>query len=211
VAGLTLLAITGFGIYYFGAHARQPLVQQTVALSSLARQITLQGGEEFPLTHVDDPMTLQIYLNTLRPSVAYERAAELLRGPAAAFVVVTNLAKLESARSTNDPPIYELLPTATGHHRPARLLSNRPTLRRPDAFAFCVGPIFINARSADLVKATEGELTFAALNENGSVDVVNESSEAHKVRIITRYRGTASARERTLSGGESWTLKLAEP
>jgi hypothetical protein len=153
---------------------------------------------------------LQITPEHAAASVACERAAELPR-TGTAFVVVTNLAKLESTRSTNDPPVYQLLPTATGHHWPARLLSNRPTLARPDAFAFCVGSLFINARSADLLKATEGELTFAVLNENGVVTVVNESSEARKVRMVTWYRDVHSARERILAGGESWTVKLAEP
>jgi hypothetical protein len=203
------LAMGGFSAYYFGAHARHPLVQRTVALKELAGEITRRGGEEFPLSHIDDPMTLQIYLNTLRPQISYERAAELLRGPDAAFIVVSNLARLQSARMTNDPPIYELEPPRAGQRRPERILGNRPALAGTGTFALLVGPLWIRSQAALLVKATEYELCFKPQDTSARVIVVNESSEPRKVRICGVSR--ESCMEHLLGSQESWTLNLGEP
>jgi hypothetical protein len=206
---VVVLAMAGFSVYYFGAHARHPLVQGTVALKELACEITRRGGEEFPLSHVDDPMTLQIYLNTLRPQISYERAAELLRGPEAAFIVVNNLARLETARKTNDPPVYELEQPAGDQRRPARILSNRPALTNSGDFALRVGPLWIRTQAAVLAKATEYELRFKPQDASARVIVVNESSEPRKVRICDVSRG--SCIEHLLGSRESWTLNPGGP
>ncbi|HXU79588.1 MAG TPA: glycosyltransferase family 39 protein [Methylomirabilota bacterium] len=207
LAVLALFAVAGFGFYYFGAHARHPLVQQTVALKEFAKQIGPRSTEAYPLTHVDDPMTTQIYLNTLRPPVSFERAVELLRGPAAAFVVVSNLTKLESFRLRSDPTVYELLPLGVGQRRPAHLVSNRPSLELPDSFAFCVGPLLIEGEGVEILKATQHEIVVEARNDRGTVKIVNQSAEDRTVRLVSVYRGNRASKKRTLTAGEAWSLK----
>jgi hypothetical protein len=72
-----LLGLAGFGVYHFGVQARQPVVRRTVALKQLAQEIESRAGRDLPLVFVDTPMTLQVYLHTLQPSVytADRRAA----------------------------------------------------------------------------------------------------------------------------------------
>jgi 4-amino-4-deoxy-L-arabinose transferase-like glycosyltransferase len=104
-----ILAVMGFGCYYFGPHARHPLARQTVALQKLAQQIESQGGKDFPLAHTDDPTALQIDLNTWHPPISFEAAAALLRGREAAYVAVTDWARLQSALRPDAPPVYTVL------------------------------------------------------------------------------------------------------
>ncbi|HSY74424.1 MAG TPA: hypothetical protein VK810_03050, partial [Dongiaceae bacterium] len=126
---LTLLITGAFAFYYFGPRAKEPLIRQTVALKKLAAEAERKFGREFPLAHVDDRMTLQIYLNTLRPSISCEQAAGLLRGREAALVAVDDLKKLEAARQTNDPPFFILLPTpGTLENCPTFIVGNRATI-----------------------------------------------------------------------------------
>jgi 4-amino-4-deoxy-L-arabinose transferase-like glycosyltransferase len=127
---IILIATSGFAFYYFGPRARDPLIHQTIAIKNLAREVETRGGRDFPLRHVDDSMAFQFYLDTLRPQISYEQAAELLRGPEPAFVAVNNLAKLEAARKSDDPRLYSLLPTATGSNKcPTHVVGNRAELR----------------------------------------------------------------------------------
>ena len=102
------VAVAGYGCYYFQVRGHAPIVRQTVAIKNLAHQIEQRGGKEFPLIHVDDPMGLQVYLNTLRPPVSFERAAELLRDGPPAFVAVNDLAKLQAQAGSRG---FRLVPT----------------------------------------------------------------------------------------------------
>lgn len=108
VFALVLFATLGFGIFYFGHHARHPIVRQTVALRTLARELQKQRGV-VPLTHTDDPVGLQIFLNTFQRPVSMDEAVQVLRSTNAAFVAVHDLAKLNAARKQGDPPIHILL------------------------------------------------------------------------------------------------------
>jgi hypothetical protein len=76
------LSLIGFGANYFIAQARHPFVRQTIALKQLAATIAAGGNPEFPLSHDNAPMTLQL-LNTLRPMISARgsrRAAKETRG-----------------------------------------------------------------------------------------------------------------------------------
>jgi 4-amino-4-deoxy-L-arabinose transferase-like glycosyltransferase len=136
VAICVALAVAGFVFYYFGPRAREPLIRQTIALRNLAHEIERQGGREFPLAHTDDPAALQIYLNTWHWPISFDAAAALLRGREAAYVAVTDWARLQSAFRPGDPHVYLLFQD----HGPVaklkiRIVSNRPSLttgpRRP--------------------------------------------------------------------------------
>jgi 4-amino-4-deoxy-L-arabinose transferase-like glycosyltransferase len=123
------IGVAGFAVYYCGPRARNTLIQQTIALKKLAYEVERHGGRDFPLQHVDDPMAFQFYLDSLRAPISFERAAELLRGPEPAFIAVNNLAKLEAARKTNDPPLFKLLPAGEDSVKcPTHIVGNRPEL-----------------------------------------------------------------------------------
>ena len=124
---LVLLMLGGYVFNYFGPQARTPIIRQTQAVKSLAAQLAREPGSSFPLWHTDDPMALQIYLNTWRPRISFERAAALLRGPAPAFVAVSNPSRIEPFRKPDDPVVYTLTPTSlNGFPCPVRILGNRP-------------------------------------------------------------------------------------
>lgn len=73
VAAIIVVAVSGFGLYYFTGRLGERSVLETVALKKLACSLEPAGGREFPLTHVDDPMALQFYLNSWRPGVSRTR------------------------------------------------------------------------------------------------------------------------------------------
>jgi 4-amino-4-deoxy-L-arabinose transferase-like glycosyltransferase len=121
------LMLCGYAFNYFGPQARTPIVRQTLAVKTLAAQLAREPGAAFPLWHTDDPMALQIYLNTWRPRISFERAAALLRGPAPAFVTVSNPMKIEPFRKPDDPPLYTVAPVSlNGLPCPVLVLGNRP-------------------------------------------------------------------------------------
>lgn len=126
---VVLLAMAIFAGYYFAVSPRQPMVRQTVALRKLADEIERRGLGQFSLAHVDDPMTLQIYLNTLSPRISIRRAAELLGGTKPVFIAVNDMQALQSACSSPDPLFYTLLPDPPDPDCPTRIVSNRPLPR----------------------------------------------------------------------------------
>jgi 4-amino-4-deoxy-L-arabinose transferase-like glycosyltransferase len=125
VAALTLVMTSGFAIYYFGPRARQPFVRETVALKSLAAQVKKEAASR--LVHTDDPMALQVYLNTWRPRVSMQAAAELLRSTNPCFVAVKSLSKLDAARNSSDIPYYTLL----GQPATTHIIGNHPSFSPP--------------------------------------------------------------------------------
>jgi 4-amino-4-deoxy-L-arabinose transferase-like glycosyltransferase len=204
---LAALGTGGFAFYYFGPHARGALVQQTVSLRMLAADLERRGGPEFPLTHLDAPMTLQIYLDTLRPQISAARAAALLRSPEPAFIAVRDIAALEQARPAGDPPIYALL-CASGSN-PTRIVANRPSFPAPDSSAFCFGPLSFRIHQARLLEATEREFRFAPAGLGAEVIVANESSAPRVVRLCTELKGRQVRQQRVLGGHEVWTATFA--
>jgi 4-amino-4-deoxy-L-arabinose transferase-like glycosyltransferase len=208
------LLVGGFAFYYFGPRARPLVVQQSMALKALAAEIERRAGREFPLTHVDDDMALQVYLNTRRPPVSRERAAKLLNGPEAAFIAVNDLAAFQTARGSNAPPIYTLLSEAVGSSKsPAHILSNCPDLQKQDGFDFCFGPLLIKAHGVRLLDATELGFHFEIEENTGDISVSNDSAETRKVHIRAGRRAHQANYERLLAGNEIWklTLKSSQP
>jgi hypothetical protein len=221
IATVVVVMMGGFVYYYFGPHARSSIVRQTVWLKDVVASLERYGGSEFPLTHLDSPMGLQIYLNTWRPRVTAERAAALLRGPDPAFIAVNDFKKLEGVRKPEDPPIYTVVPSPDSKSHPllrqeryggqaVRIVSNRQELELTNSSAFGFGDLTIRASGARLVDASEKEFVFEK-ERGGSAEImiVNEGSEPRPVRLRILGEGPPHHRqERILTGHEIWRTKF---
>ena len=208
VAAVVVLMIGGFVYYYFGPHARDSKVQQTLALYHVAREITGYGGSQFPLTHLDDPMGLQIYLNTFRPRVSPEQAAALLRGAEPVFIAVNNVKKLQAVFELGDPPSYTVVPSLDNKSYPVRIISNRQVLESTNSFAFGFGDLTIRASGVRLADANEREFVFDEGPKSSEITIVNESSEPRRVRLRVRGEGPPHREERLLAPHEIWRTKF---
>lgn len=208
IAGVVVLLIGGFIFYYFGPHARASYVTQSLQLKNLASRVERDGGMEFPLTHFDDPMGLQVYLNTLRPRVSLEHAAELLRGTEPVFVALNDLKKLQMARNPDDPPIFTVLPTTDDRNYPTRIVSNRRALELTNSFAFGFGNLTIRASGVHLLEATEREFAFAQQQNQSEITVVNGSTEPRRIRLRIITKGPPHSEERLLAGHEIWRMSF---
>jgi 4-amino-4-deoxy-L-arabinose transferase-like glycosyltransferase len=211
IAAAIVLMLAGFVYYYFGPHAKSVKeVRQTVALNHVAAEIKRDSGLQFqfPLTHLDDPMGLQIYLNTWVPRVNAEHAAALLRGPEPAFIAVTDLKKLQASRKADDPPIFTVVPSVDNKSYPVRIVSNRQLPEPANSFTFGFGDLTIRASGVALVDSSERELVFEKGRESSEIMIVNEASEPRTVRLRTLGEGPPHNRqERVLTGHEIWKTK----
>jgi 4-amino-4-deoxy-L-arabinose transferase-like glycosyltransferase len=209
IAAVVVLMIGGFVYYYFGPHAQSVKeVRQTVALKHVAAEIKRYGGSEFPLTHVDSPMGLQVYLNTWRLRVSAERAAALLRGPEPVFIAVNNLKKLQAVLKPDDPPTYTVVPSLDNINYPARIISNRQVLESTNSFAFGFGDLTVRASGARLADANEKEFVFEQGPKSSEITIVNESSEPQRVGLRIRGEGPPHREERLLAPHEIWRTKF---
>jgi hypothetical protein len=208
IAAVVLLMIGGFVYYYFGRHAQIQKVRETVALNHVVSEITRYGGSQFPLTHLDSPMGLQINLNTWRTRVTPEHAAALLRGPEPAFIAVSDLNKVQAARKSEDPPIYTVVPSLDNTNYPVRIISNRELLESTNSFAFGFRDLTVRASGVRLADATEREFVFDQGPSSSEITIVNESSELRRVRLRVRSEGPPHREERLLAGHEIWKTRF---
>jgi 4-amino-4-deoxy-L-arabinose transferase-like glycosyltransferase len=203
-AGVAIF-IAGYGFYYFVPRGHTKIIQQTVAIGTMADAFEKQGGSEFPLTHADDPMGLQVYLNTLRAPVSLERAAEVLRGPEPAFVAVNDPKTILAMRGASDPEWFDLFHTPPAIKYGAAIIGNRPRLESTTA-AFCIGPLSIKLHGIQLLNATDSSLAFRIPPEGGDVVVLNQGKVNRKVELsILRDAGT-NRESKSLVPGEIWRL-----
>ena len=198
------LALIVAAVYFFVIHPRKVGVQETVAVRNLAQAVELAGGRNFPLTHVDSPIGLQVYLNTMFPPVSPARAAELLRGPDAAYVAVNGLTAIELHRRAGDP-LIKLFKSETAALSSVRIYGNRPALNPGEPTAFCFGTLFVRLQGMRIVRATENECWFQPDQKDAHAVLTNESPQAREMRVRV---GTHPPTKRTLAPGESWELKL---
>jgi 4-amino-4-deoxy-L-arabinose transferase-like glycosyltransferase len=208
---LVVLAMAGFAVYYFEFHSRQRAIQDTLAVRDMAKTIEARAGREFPLTHVDAPVGLQVYLNTLCPRISARRAAELLRGPEAAYVAVRNLGPLEAERLAGDPSLFTLLPETDSSTTPVRIVANRPAFKLDQPTAFCFGELWVRFSGARLLRATEPELCFLPAQSHPEVQLTNESDKPRRIRLCLSNQGVRISQERTLAPRETWKSDLSIP
>ena len=199
---VALLAVAGFSFYYMVPRGQTRFVRQTIAVRRVAKEIERRGGREFPLTHTDDPIGLQVYLNTYRPPVTLERAAELLRGPGAAFVAVNNRAALESLRRPGDSPLHVLISdNGPVPKLGVSIVSNRPDFAVPDEAALAWGPWTVWYRGQ--LKAAYGD-NFELVSEKSlSVTITNEGQDTQALRLCIHEAGSARTEIRQVPRGQT--------
>lgn len=207
-SAICVIALGFLAVYHVVLSGRGRFVKETLAQKAIADTIREKVGEQFPLTHTDDPFQIQIWMNTLRPSVSPAVAAELLRGSASAFVAVTDFPALQKALGTNSPPPIELYHWLTARKEEVRIVSNHPRLEWTDHMATRIGPIAVQLDGVRLVQGCERELVLTTSDGTAvakpGVTVSNTSDRPRKMRIRwTGVRGD-STEARLLSPGEIW-------
>jgi hypothetical protein len=128
----------------------------------------------------------------------------LLDGDAAAFVVVRDLASLESCRKTNAPSLHELARwPATG--KPfVRIVSNHPRLEWTPSMAACWGPWRIQTERARIVRASDAEVVVeSSADGKGAIQVTNESDAPQPVRARFIGGGTEVVESAVLAPGQA--------
>jgi len=203
LSGAVVIALVGFSFYYGRIAANTRVVKRTVAVQKIAAEIEQAGGNEFPLTHIDTPITLQFYLYTLRPLVTAERATQLLRGLPAAFVAVNDLDALQKLRNESDPEWFTLLPRDTSiTNSPVWIVSNRPELKAGDHYAFCFGTLALELKGTQLKHINQRYVELATFGESDEIQISNEGSEPRRIEVrCGRLRS-----ESVLKPGETWRL-----
>jgi hypothetical protein len=216
IVAVVVLMLAGFILYYFGPHARSAIVRQTVSLKDTAAELARYGGSEFPLSHVDDSMGLQVYLNSWHARVSADHAAALLRGPDPVFIAVSDMKKLEMARQPDDPPIYTLIPFLPSSNQisrdnkgnPVRLVANNQVLGSTNRFAFGFGNLTIRASGLRLAEASENEFAFVQDQTQSEITIVNESPEPRRIHLRITGQRPAHHEERFLAGHEIWRMNF---
>jgi hypothetical protein len=207
VAGASAVGFVLFAVQHHVVLARDKHVKDTLALRAMAGDIRAQVGEQFPLTHVDCPSGLQIYLNTYRPWISTTQAVELLCGEAAAFLVVRNVDELQKALGTNAPPVYEFLPAKMHDGFSVRIISNHPKLEWTDSMSAIIGPLQLRMDSMKLLRQTGDDLVFERNPQAKSqVTITNISDEMQRVRVQFADGSEGPWQERRLAPGEAWHL-----
>lgn len=232
VAGLT-----AFVLCFLVFHRRELLrhstaVQRTVAIKEFADKIRDDLGTQFPLTYVGrnpsglNLFPLQFYLNTMRSHVTLEQAAELLRGPVPAFVVVGKakdskdegpespgdpLTQLKSRLGTNGPPLHELARCAAQGKVVMRIVSNHPRLEWPAHNVSQTASMRVETRDVRQHRFSGGEMFFERTAPGGSVAITNLSTnEPQALRIRLTGHGGEQSANRLLEPGQSWRSDKAD-
>jgi hypothetical protein len=204
--GVAALALILTSIEYLERRKRNESVVQTLALGKLADSIRAQGGERFPLIHVDSSPVLQMNLDTFSPNVTLERAIKLLNGPAAAFVAVKNVDAGLPRIDTNSVRLLLEAPR-TGKTR-AAVLGNRPTLGWTGPLATLVGPLAFEMNGIRKFYRKASEFWFEAEPGESSVALTNESGTPKSARLHFIRRESISTEDISLSPGETRRIRV---
>ena len=86
----SVIVFSVFAYYYLVVRTTEPLVIRTEGMRELANEIRSKARKDVPLVHVDDPYSLQFFLNTMKTVIPPEEAARLLSGTNPVYVAVCN-------------------------------------------------------------------------------------------------------------------------
>ena len=199
-----LFAIGGYSFYYFGPRSREKIQQQSLALRDFARRMKPPQG--VVLTHVDDPMALQIYIDTLHRKVSFEEAAKILRGKAPAYVVIKDLGKLEASRLNDDPPLQVIAESSP--LLGLKIVANRTTWETNE-IAFGSGWLSADVRGATVATLREHEIE-ADAKSRGDIRAMNRSDTRQALTLKVRRDTGVLKERRLLLPGEVWSFSFPE-
>lgn len=190
---MLLVALFGTGVFLH-AHLllqRSPRVQETLEAQQVARLIVERLGADAPLTYVDSPFAVQFYLNRIRPPVSFQRAADLLRGNVAAWVVVRDFAGLEKQLGPDAPSLHEVAHWPVTGKPFIRVVGNQPLPMTNQPTAMLLGPLCLETQSLHLERSKISyrrgtELDFHGNAALGKLRIENQgdSPQTLRVRII---------------------------
>jgi len=213
---LVLVTLFALGVFLH-AHLllqRNSRVQGTLTAQQASRLIVENLCAKPPLTHVDSPFAVQFYLNILHPSVSFERAAALLRGNAAAWVVVCDFAGLEKALGPGAQPLHEAMRWPETSEPWIRVVGNQPWPATNQPVAILLGSLRVETQSLQLERSRSSyrrgmELAFRGNAAVGRLGLENqgETRQTVRIRILDESSATApTPTEISLAPGATWSL-----
>ena len=132
MAAVASVALGVSTVRYHHSLLKDPEVQRTTALRNVALLVRNRVGDGFPVAVVDAPYAFQLLLNTRRPAVSFRDAAALLRGEAAALVVVQDVGRLRAELGSDRDRVWTLAQGDVEGRPWVQLVGNRPTLAAHD-------------------------------------------------------------------------------
>jgi 4-amino-4-deoxy-L-arabinose transferase-like glycosyltransferase len=199
-AGVALVVAVGVGVAYGEPRLANEAVAQTLAAEKLADMVLQQVGDGFPLVHADSSPVMQMRLGTADPLVSPERAAQLLRGEAAAFVVVKDADATLARLSTNTVQVVAAAPRT--RRTQMAVVSNRPKLAWSEPLTTVVGPLRLELSGVRKFTRRDNEFWLEVESKAVFVELTNESEKPIAARIHFAGEGVASTEVVTLPPDE---------
>ena len=129
------------------------------------------------MTYVDGPVSLQFYLRTKRSFVSVEEAVELLRSPAAAFVVTKDVLALRREMGADASKLTEIK-SWKGRRDQFSLVGNRPTLQWEDQMICVVEPVKLELEKVERMHVRGRKFEFGSKSQEGTVTVSASGTNA---------------------------------
>jgi len=181
-------------------------VLRTRALKELAEEIEREVGVNFPLTYVDSYYTLQFYLNTMRPRISLDRAAQLLKGSPTVFVVVRDLARFKATAAKWSADFYVLKKREVKGDTIAAVVSNHGRFEWTESMISAVGPLTVATDHARFLKVRDLDFSFASTVSTGRVTFRNLSDQSQTVSAQFRCPAENKQAEKELAPRAAWTI-----
>jgi 4-amino-4-deoxy-L-arabinose transferase-like glycosyltransferase len=126
VSAFSAIIFCVFAYYYLVVRTTEPLVIRTEGMRELAKEIRSKARKDVPLLHVDDPYSLQFFLNTMKTVIPPEEAARLLAETNPVYVAVCNLTSVTARLSPT--PIHTVARWPKTGEAVVTILGNQSTL-----------------------------------------------------------------------------------
>lgn len=198
-AAIVVVALFALGVF---VHAHLILrsssrVRETLAARQAAGLIRERLGSDAVLTYVDCPFEVQFYLNILRPTVPFDRAAALLSGKDAAWVAVSDFAGLEKALGDGAAQLHEALRWPEAGKASVRVVGNQPWAVTNQPVAMLLGPLrlemqHLRPERLRINHQRGAQLTFRGDVDQGTLQIENQSEAPQKVSLHVLDAATAT-------------------
>jgi hypothetical protein len=206
LAALTVASLACFALHRHVLMARERNVQETLSVYEMADSIKARVGAAFPLTYLHNSVAMQFCMDSYKPFVSDDDAAKLLRGDAAAFVLVQDMDSLRGALGPDAPPLHELMTRKISRGRSLTIVSNHPKLEWAGSIEGLFGALRVRMEGARLLRQRGNRFEFERPAAAYLIRVSNESTSPQRVEITLRGPEGSVFHEKQLTPGESWQL-----